>query len=215
MRLMTMLWTQDELDRAVDVLARSDVRLAAVVERHGRPKIRRMAPALESLLRIVTDQLISLKAGEAIWRRIEERFFPLDAASLSNTSEADLRAAGLSGAKARTFIAAARQSHCGGLDFEKLAGLEDEQIRTCLLQIPGIGPWTADIFLLFALGRANAWPAGDVALQAAAQSLLGLPHRPQGRAMTTLAAPWMPWRGAAAHILWSHYRGLKGLPQAE
>jgi len=83
-----------------------------------------------------------------------------------------------------------------------------------LLALPGIGPWTADIYLLTALGRADIFPSGDRALQLAAQHLFGLPETPSAAELTALAAAWNPWRAVAARLLWSHYRGLRGLPQA-
>jgi DNA-3-methyladenine glycosylase II len=120
-----------------------------------------------------------------------------------------LQALGLSGAKARCFLAAAAAQ----LDFDLLHRQSDEQIMAELTRISGIGPWTADIYLLTAAGRSDAWPTGDLALQIAAADLFNLPGRPDLKCMTALAAPWRPYRSAAARLLWSHYRFLKGMPQ--
>ena len=214
MKLMTRLDTQDQLDAAVDIVIAGEPRFHATVHSFGYPWLRRMRPGLTSLLRIVTDQLISLKAGAAIWARIEASLDPADAQSLAVMPEADLMRLGLSGGKARTFQAAARAVADGNINFGSLEQASDEEALARLQSIKGIGPWTADIYLLMAMGRADAWPKGDLALQVAAQALLGLESRPMPREMERLSAPWQPHRAAAAHLLWSHYRGLKGLKQA-
>lgn len=206
--------SQDQLDAAVDLVIACEPRFHATVRTHGYPRLRRMTPGLASLLRIVTDQLISLKAGEAIWTRIACSFDPADAASLAVMPEPDLMRLGLSGAKARTFRAAARAVKEGTINFDTLEQSPDGEVLKRLQSIKGIGPWTADIYLLMAMGRADAWPKGDLALQVAAQTLLGLESRPPAREMERLSVPWQPYRAAAAHLLWSHYRGLKGLKQA-
>lgn len=189
-------------------------RFAAIVSRHGPPPLRRAEGGLPGLLRIVTDQLISLKAGEAIWRRAEAELAPFDAPRIARMREASLMRLGLSGAKARCFKAAAKAVACGALDFTRLDSLPDAEVADALCAIPGIGPWTADIYLLSAMGRADAWPAGDLALQVGAQHLLSLAERPSPRALATLAENWRPHRAVAARLLWSHYRGLKGMTQA-
>lgn len=122
-------------------------------------------------------------------------------------------ALGLSGAKARCFKAIARAIADGSLEPPALHQCPDEEVITRLCAITVIGRWTAMIYLLSAMGRADAWPVGDLALELAAQNLLGLPARPQGREMVALAAPWRPYRAVAARLLWSHYRGLKGMSQ--
>lgn len=212
---MQRLDTQDDLDRAVNALALADPRLRSVVGAQGLPRLRQMPATLASLLRIVTDQLISLQAGAAIWSRFEQRFQAGDAGTIGAASVPELMATGLSAAKAKTFLAAAKAIQARTLDFAGLAALSDEEACSTLMRIPGVGPWTAEIFLLFALGRANMWPAGDIALRSAAQQMAGLDVRPHRAAMIALASDWQPWRGAAAHILWSHYRVMRGLPQAK
>jgi DNA-3-methyladenine glycosylase II len=214
MELMTRLETQHQLDAAVDIVIEREPRFHAAVRSHGYPRLRRMRPGLASLLRIVTDQLISLKAGEAIWARIACSIDPADARSLAVMPEQDLIRLGLSGGKARTFQATARAIMDGNIDFDALEQAPDREVLACLQSIKGIGPWTADIYLMMAMGRADAWPRGDLALQVAAQSLLGLESRPAPREMERLSAPWQPQRAAAAHLLWSHYRGIKGMKQA-
>jgi DNA-3-methyladenine glycosylase II len=121
---------------------------------------------------------------------------------------------GLSGAKARCFIACARAAAKGEIDFVRLHKLSDADAIAALTALPGIGPWTADIYLLSNMGRADSWPCGDLALQAAAHDLLGLPARPDAKDMLQIAENWRPWRAVAARLLWSHYRGLRGMKQA-
>lgn len=206
---MQRLETEDDLKAAVAQLAATEPRFAGVVERHGLPALRHAAPGLESLLRIVTDQLISLKAGEAIWSRVATSFCPLTPQNVLAASEAELRALGLSGAKARSFRAAAEAFASGRFDDTQTIGEDELQRR--LLEIPGVGPWTASIYLLMSARAADAWPAADLALQVAAQDLFGLEERPSTRQMVELGEAWRPHRSAAALLLWRHYRGLRGM----
>lgn len=208
---MERLETEADLNQAIAQLFSVEPRFARVLERHGLPSLRHMEPGLKSLLRIVTDQLISLKAGEAIWRRLEARLGDFECANVRDCPIDELRALGLSGTKAKTFHAAADAFR--HLDHAEIETLPDREVLTHLTRIHGIGPWTADIYLLSALRRADAWPSGDLALQVAAQDLLGLPGRPEAKSMIALAAGWSPVRAAAARLLWSHYRGLKGMDQ--
>lgn len=208
---MDRLETEADLSQAITQLIAVEPRFACILERHGLPSLRHMEPGLKSLLRIVTDQLISLKAGEAIWRRLEARLGDFECVHVGECSMDELRALGLSGTKAKTFHAAAGAFR--DLDHSKIEKMPDREVLALLTRIHGIGPWTADIYLLSALRRADAWPSGDLALQVAAQDLLGLPERPGAKAMVTLASAWSPYRGAAARLLWSHYRGLKGMDQ--
>ncbi len=172
-----------------------------------------MDGGLAGLLRIVTDQMISLKAGEAIWARLERELRPFDAATIARKRHASLMRLGLSGAKARAFKQLAKAVASGAFDFDNLHRMPDDLALTTLTALPGIGPWTADIYLLSAMGRADAWPAGDLALQAAVQHLFGLPQRPDARTLAAMAESWRPCRSVGARLLWSHYRGLRGMAQ--
>lgn len=209
---MHRLDTREDLEAAVAWLSAASPRFSAVVERHGLPSLRHVEPGLQSLLRIVTDQLISLKAGEVIWARLAARFGHFRPDLVLAASQEELRALGLSGAKARTFHAAALAFRKGGLS--DADGLSDDEIQNRLMAIPGVGPWTASIYLLTALRAADAWPAADLALQVAAQDLFGLEERPSSRQMAELGEAWRPHRSAAALLLWRHYRGLRGMSPA-
>ncbi len=208
--LMHRLETMDDLQVAVERLIAAEPRFAAVVERHGLPPLRPARPGLESLLRIVTDQLISLKAGAAIWTRLAARLEGFEPATVLAASQDELRALGLSGAKARTFHAAALAfAEAGAFNADNMS---DDEFQRWLMAIPGVGPWTASIYLLMALRSADAWPASDLALQIAAQDLLALGEKPSSHLMAGLAEGWRPQRAAAALLLWRHYRALRGMP---
>ncbi len=210
---MRVLENDADVKAAVAKLIALEPRFAVVIDTHGHPPLRRAGANLEGLLRIVTDQLISRQAGNAIWRRVEAKLAPFDAGAIARKREASLRKLGLSGAKARSFKAIAAAVADGRLDFASLGKLSDAEILRRLIALDGIGPWTADIFLLAAMGRVDAWPSGDLALQAAAQNLFDLSARPSHKQLTEMAEGWRPWRAVAARLLWSHYRGLKGMSQ--
>lgn len=210
---MKRLEHAQDLEEAVAWLVKAEPRFAPIVTRHGLPPLRHAEPGLKSLLRIVTDQLISLKAGEAIWNRLAsclDSFSPEEVLALS---EAELRAFGLSGAKARAFHAAARAFQEGSLPERGLPTLSEQEIFEKLTAIRGVGPWTANLYLLTVYRAADAWPAADVALQHSAHDLFGLAKRPSPGDLTLLAESWRPYRSAAALLLWSHYRALRQMPQ--
>jgi DNA-3-methyladenine glycosylase II len=199
--------------KGIDHLILIEPRFAEVVRVHGIPSARRAENNLASLLKIIVEQLISLKAADAIWQRIDAQLHPFDASEILKLEHDELRAFGLSGAKARCFHAVSHAVHRDELNFSALHHISDEGVLRKLISLSGIGPWTADIYLLSALGRADACPSGDLALQMAAQDLLGLKERPTPKQFLAIAESWRPWRSVAARLLWSHYRGLKGLSQ--
>ena len=124
-------------------------------------------------------------------------------------AQRELARLGLSRPKIKTLKAISAAIAKGVIDLEALAGMEADEAHAALTALHGIGPWTADIYLLFCLGHADAWPAGDLALQEAARLAFGLKRRPTGRDMVKLAEEWRPWRGVAAHMLWNYYRAIK------
>jgi DNA-3-methyladenine glycosylase II len=212
--LSTQPLTAAMIARAVDHLCEREKRFRAVVDAHGLPSLRQGEAGLAGLLMIVTDQFLSLQAARAIWLRLESHLAPLTAESVLAASDADLLSLGLSRAKAKSFkgIATALAGDpdlCAGLHHHP-----DAAARQVLLALPGIGPWSADIYLLSSLLRPDVFPAGDLALQAAAQDLFRLRSRPGARRLYQLSRKWSPWRAVAARLLWSHYRGLKQIPQA-
>jgi DNA-3-methyladenine glycosylase II len=121
-------------------------------------------------------------------------------------AQQDLRAAGLTNAKARSCLAIAQAVAEGTADLDELARMPDDAARGALVALPGIGPWTAELYLLTCLGRTDAWPGGDVALRSAARNVFDLAQRPDTLEMEILAQPWRPWRAVAARLLWAYYR---------
>jgi len=205
--------SEADLAEGLAHLVAREPRFGAIVQRLGTPALRRAPAGLPGLLRIVTEQMLSLKAADAIWRRIERELHPLDPPSIIRRRHATLMKLGLSGAKARTFKALARAVADGHLPIDALDRHHDDEASVQLQAIPGIGSWTADIYLLSCLGRTDIWPAADLALQAAAAHAFDLPTRPAPKVMEVLAEPWRPWRAVAARLLWAHYRAIKGIPQ--
>lgn len=176
----------------------------------GEPPLRRDPGGFQGLCHIVVGQMVSLASADAIWNRLVPRLDPFDAVTMLALTESDLRGAGLSGPKIKTLWAVASAVENGALDFAALEAQDNDAVRENLMAISGIGPWTADIYLLFCLGRADAFAAGDLALQVAAEHLLALDGRPSPRELEAIAERWRPWRGVAARQLWAYYRIIKG-----
>ena len=205
---------ETQLAKSVRVLCRREPRFKAVVKQHGLPSLRATPGGLEAVLQMVTEQFLSLAAAAAIWKRLRERLLTCEAAHILECPQEELVALGLSRAKAKSFHGLAEAVASGRLSFADLEHMDDATAHKALVALPGIGPWTADIYLLTVLLRADAWPWGDVALQAAAQHLFQLPDRPDKKAMLALGESFRPHRAVAARLLWSHYRGMKQLSQA-
>lgn len=211
---MQTIDTAEDIAAAVSALARAEPRFAAIAASTGLPAVRRRTGGLASLARIVVEQQISLAAGAAIWGRLEACLAPFEAANVLAADDGALRACGLSQGKIRSLRAVAAAVEAGNLDFHRLELLPDEEANALLVAVHGIGPWTADIYLLTCLGRSDVWPAGDLALQAAAAAAFELPERPTAAQLRHLAEPWRPWRAVAARLLWAHYRQINRLPAA-
>jgi len=152
-------------------------------------------------LRAIVGQQVSVASARAIWARLEAAGLT-EAAAMAAASDESLRAAGLSRQKARYGRALA----AAGIDFCALRARPDAEVVATLVAVPGIGVWTAEIYAMFALGRADVFAPGDLALQEAARMLFDLPARPSERSLRAMAADWSPWRSVAARILWAYYR---------
>jgi DNA-3-methyladenine glycosylase II len=175
----------------------------------GAPPLRRREAGFAGLATIIVSQQVSTASAAAIFGRLQARVVPLEAAGIAKATDEDLRACGLSNAKIRTLRAVARAIAEDGLDLKALGDLDAEDAHTALVKVKGIGPWTADIFLLFCLGHPDAFPAGDLALQEAAKLALNLKRRPDAARLERIAERWRPFRGVAARMLWAYYRGVK------
>ena len=202
--------TEADLDAALAALRLADPRFGALLEAGGRPPLRRRPDGFAGLAAIIVAQQLSTASAGAIWGRLAAAVAPLDHAIVLRTRPARLARIGLSAAKIRALKAIARAVASGELKLADLAELPADAAHAALTAIHGIGPWTADIYLLSCLGHADAWPAGDLALQEAARIAFALPARPNAKDMQALAEPWRPWRAVAARVLWSYYRTIKG-----
>jgi len=173
--------------------------------RTGTPPLRSFTPNFQGLSRVVVGQQLSAQSAAAIWARVESAVRPFNATTLAKTSDEVLKGAGLSAGKIKTLRALSQAVAGGSIRFANLNRRADDDIRAALVGVHGIGPWTADIYLLFALKRADAFPSGDLALQIATQRRFGLGDRPAAAALLEIAERWRPWRGVAAHLLWADY----------
>src|SRR5271169_2112078 len=201
--------TQADLEAAIHALLRQDPRLKPVFEIAGMPALRRREPGYAGLAAIVCGQQLSTASASAIWARLTAAFDPFHHDALRRARADRLGRLGLSAAKIKTLKNIARELAAERLNLDVLANEDAEAAHHTLTALPGIGPWTADVYLLFCLGHGDAWPAGDLAVQEAIKIGLGLKTRPTAKAMAPLAEPWRPMRGAAAHLWWSYYRVLK------
>jgi DNA-3-methyladenine glycosylase II len=174
----------------------------------GDPPLRRPAGGLPGLARIVIGQQVSVASAAAIWKRFEAEFPDLSAVALIGATDEKLSAAGLSGPKKPT-LRAIGQAIANGLDLDVLAVADDAVVRDELTRISGIGPWTADIYVMFCLGRADGFAPGDLALQIAAGMAYGSGERITADALDELAEAWRPWRSVAARLLWAYYAVAK------
>jgi DNA-3-methyladenine glycosylase II len=206
--------TAETLEQAVALLCLREKRFKPIVKKHGLPSLRAAEADFRSLLIIVTEQFLSLSAAAAIWKRIEVELRPITPKRIAATPVENFRDLGLSTAKAKSFIGIAQAVLAKEFDPKHLTDMSDEDAFKALVALPGIGPWTAEIFLLANLLRPNVFPAGDLALQVAAQKLLGLAERPTVTEMKQISLAWSPHRATAARLLWSHYRDIKSIPQA-
>lgn len=196
----------DDVRRGMRSLVRTCVHMRTAHALAGDPPLRREPGGFEGLARIVIAQQVSIASAEAIWRRFAAICSPVSDRGVLTLTEADFRRAGLSRPKIRTLSALSEAVAAGRLDLDRLSQLSDADVHGILTAQTGIGPWTADIYLMFCLGRADRFAPGDLALQIAAQRLMELPERPDATALAAIAERWRPWRGVAARMLWAYYR---------
>jgi DNA-3-methyladenine glycosylase II len=201
--------TEADLDTALAQLVAADPRFAQALAVAGRPPLRRRPDGFAGLAQIVVSQQLSTASARAIWERFTAALDPLDPVAVLRARSAKLARAGLSAPKIRTLKAIAKAIDRGEIELASLADRPADEAHAALTALYGIGPWSADIYLLFCLGHADAWPAGDLALQEAARLAFALPVRPSAKETIALADPWRPWRGVAARLLWAYYRAVK------
>jgi len=201
---------RDTFATVADELAAADPVLAAIVAEHGLPPFWSRPPGFRSLVLLILEQQVSLASGAAAYRRLRERVRTVTPARVLACSPEDLRADGVSRQKDRYLRALAGAIEDGAIDLDALEGMADDAVRRALIALPGIGPWTADVYLLACLGRPDLWPVGDRALQVAVAEALGLDAVPGPGAIEPMGDRWRPHRSTAARILWHGYLGRRG-----
>ena len=195
---------------AVEQLAAADPDLAAIVERFGPPPLWDRVPGFATLVHIILEQQVSLASAQAAFDRLRAAADPLTPARFLDLTDAELLTIGFSRQKARYGRALATALDGGSLDLDSLTSLDDDSAHRELVAIPGIGPWTATIYLLMVLGRPDLWPVGDIALAQAVAEVKGLERRPSPLEMAELGETWRPWRSVAARLFWHDYLSRRG-----
>jgi DNA-3-methyladenine glycosylase II len=195
----------DRLHAAAAILADRDADLAGILDRHGPPPLWDRPPGFATLVAIVLEQQVSLASGAAALARLRIAAGSLEPAAIAAIGEEGARAAGLTRQKARYVVALSEASLDGRFDPRSVAGAPDDVARAQLTALLGVGRWTADIYLLMALGRPDVWPDGDLALAAAMRRAKRLSILPDGAAQRQVAEAWRPWRAVGARLLWHAY----------
>ena len=197
---------EDTLAEGLAYLTAQDADLARVVEQLGPPKLRQRPPGFSTLLKIILGQQVSRSSADATYQRICDAIGPPRPADFLTLDDQELRSIGFSRQKSRYSRELATALAEGRLDLGQLSRSDDDTVRAELTALPGIGNWSAEIYLLFALRRPDAWPASDLGVIVGAQKVKRLPERPSKQEMDAMAEAWRPWRGLATFILWHGYQ---------
>ncbi len=202
---MRRIASDEDVSAGLDELARLDPRLVAVIATAGPVPLRRRTPGFAGLARVIVAQQVSAAAATSIWARVEARLGAEPSAeAIAAQDDEALRGAGLSIAKVRT-LRAVSAACAAGLDLGEIANRPADAAIEELTRIKGIGPWTAEVFLLFAAGHPDVWPGGDLALRAAVGDAFGHAGRPSDGETRAIAEAWRPWRSVAARLFWAYY----------
>lgn len=200
-----MVRTSESLSHSLKALAEREAAFARVLDSHGHPEPRSSEPGIETLLRTIVGQQVSVAAARSMWNKLSAKFGqPVDLQKLLDASDEEMREAGMSRQKAGYLRSLAGLVLSGELDLTHLPE-DDEEAIAQLTKIKGIGRWSAEIYLLFAEGRGDIWPAGDLAVQIEIGKLMGLDGKPSEKQLRELAEKWRPHRGAAAVLAWHSY----------
>jgi DNA-3-methyladenine glycosylase II len=206
---MTQIRDMNDIRKGLSMLARRDAQLKAILPAVGEVPLRLAQPGFAGLAAIVISQQVSKASADAIYSRLVSLVVPLEPAGILAADEEIFRSAGLSRPKQRTLVHVADAIVSGTLDLDHVCTLDPQEAIDAMTAVKGIGPWTAEIYLMFCAGHADIFPAGDLALQEAARAAYGLENRPDDKQLRAIAAAWTPWRSVAARLLWSYYRTLK------
>ncbi|KWT66239.1 DNA-3-methyladenine glycosylase II [Hyphomicrobium sulfonivorans] len=205
-RKASIIIDADTMRKGVRSLRRKCPHIRHIHDLTGDPPLRDYRPGFAGLARIVVGQQVSLAAAQAIWGRLELASAPVvTPQTFLLLNDDDLRQVGLSRGKVKTLRGIAT-AIADGFDLDALSRKPEDELHATLTALPGVGPWSAEIYMLFCLGRADAFAAGDLALQISACAALGLENRPNRDELLTIAERWKPWRGVAAHLLWAYYK---------
>jgi len=203
--------TRTSLHHAVRELSARDADLAGIAARLGTPPLWGRRPGFPTLIRIILEQQVSLAAALTLFRRLQHHLATVSAATIHALGEAGLRDFGLTRQKARYCHGLAARILDGGLDLSRVASRPDDEGRSMLLSVPGLGPWSVDIYFLMALRRPDIWPEGDLALASALRDVKRLKALPSREDQQRIAARWSPVRSVAARLLWAYYLDARGV----
>jgi DNA-3-methyladenine glycosylase II len=195
--------TKETLNTAAQALAARDPKLASIYDQHGPPPMWARRPGFPTLLRIILEQQVSLISARAMFERLRSNIEPFTALGFIDAGEPTLRSLGVTRQKAHYCVQVAQAFTSG--DLNQIAKLNDVDAHAALVRIKGVGPWTANIYLLMALGRPDIWPDGDIALATAVGQLRKMKARPSFRELAKIAEAWRPYRSVAARMLWQYY----------
>lgn len=197
--------TLDDVEAGLAALPVLDPRLSAILDRARPVPLRLREPGFTGLAHIVVGQMVSRASADAIWRRLEAEIGAVSADGVRGLTDEQCRLIGLSRAKEATLRNLSAAVADGLLDLEGLCDLPAADAAERLQALPGVGQWTADVYLLFCAGHPDIFPAGDIALRNAVAHAFGMPERPSASAVDAIAAAWAPWRGVAARLFWAYY----------
>ena len=203
------LRTEADLQLGLAQLILADPRLKPVADKAGTFALRRREPGFSGLCAIVCGQQLSTASAAAIRARLFAAFDPFHHDTVRRARTEKLKRLGLSAPKIKSIREIGKAVAKGNIDLTAVGNMGADEAHTALTSLHGVGPWTADIYLLFCLGHADAFPAGDLAVQESARIALNLRKRPDAKALAKLAEAWRPWRGVAAHLLWAYYHVVK------
>lgn len=209
---MHRILTRASLGDGARELAMRDADLARIHGRLGDPPIWGRRPGFPALVKIILEQQVSLRSAAAMYRRIDAHVGGITPVAIDRLGVTGLRQLGVTRQKAAYCHGLARRLLDGRLDLSLVARAPDAEGRTMLLDVPGLGPWSVDIYFLMALRRPDVWPRGDLALASALREVKGLRSLPSYEQQLELSQRWAPWRSVAARLLWAHYLSARGLP---
>jgi DNA-3-methyladenine glycosylase II len=197
--------TELSLGKAAKQLARRDPDLAAILKQHGPPPLWARQPGFSTLVKIILEQQVSLASAASLFKRLKQNTVPFQPGRVLELGEVHLKSMGLTRQKTAYCLHLAESLVEKRLRLSQLARLSDTEAKAALMEIKGLGAWSADVYLLMALRRPDIWPVNDLALEIAIQNVKGLPSRPNAKQLLEMAEGWRPYRSVAARMLWQYY----------